>query len=218
MLSKRFEDIVKKINNDKTIAQELNNQQRVDGYKNLLNTLRIIGILLNGANIQSDYYNYVSRGILSDDFINDGIMHPHYLKGLKILDFFDKDNKKIINKILNVFNEDYVLSSEFYDDMDFFINNEQYKCNEEKLLMELHYKIMIDKIYFLWQTNPQHYNYYIKKFNGIISRYDKKINFKDLNNYNNILSLINEMFDVVTHSDEYFWLFTFMEEFIKKQK
>lgn len=191
----------------------------VNGYNEIILLLRIIGNIVSGPDTYSDYYNYVSRGILSDDFINSGIMYPHYLKGLQILDLMNQYNQKIISQILDAVDETYIISSETYRDIDMWLCpkvNSLYSDNYYKILLNIHYKIIINKLYFLWKSNPKIYAYSINKFNKLISRYDCKVVFADLDNYNRISSLMLETFEVAERESEYYIIFTFLEKIIKK--
>lgn len=249
-LSKRFEDLVKKIIDSKdkayrlaaiieNFSREIQIQlgkniyrQITTSYEDQLMLLRKISSILDNDNDKNDFDANICNGILSIDVINNGFLINNnihiindsrfvisvsvdqcHIDNLKCLDEFSQESKDIINNCLDAFNEDYVLSDDMYDKIKDSVTSSNDSHIYEKLILEIHFKIMMYKLYFMWQMDPQ-YAHSLKEFNEIVD-YDYKDN-NTSNTHIKISLIMFRIFDSATHIDDYKLIFKGLESRIKE--
>ena len=219
MLSQTFERSVKQLLELKCNASKYeetlpnNNYYQIsNGYASILMLLIKIEQIITGANDQNSFTNNIRNGILGNDVVNSGTLYPHYLQNLKQLDYMTQENQNKINQCLQSLNINYVLNHNLYEQIKTKTKLEY--NNYERLILEIHFKVMIHKVFFVWKSDPTLFLPDIMAYNNIISKYDRT--FIPLDDYLKTSSVILNILDRSVNIDDVSKLFKFIESLIMK--
>lgn len=227
----RLASIIKHFNRDVQIqlGRDIYCQMTASYEDQLMLLRKILSVLTNDKNT---FDTNICNGILSVDVINNGYLinnnvhvnklrsvnsvstisiNQYYVDNLKCLDEFSQESQDIISHCLNAFDEDYVLSDDIYDKIQNSIGSFNDSHSYEKLILEIHFKVMMHKLYFMWQKYLR-YEHALKGFNEI-----SNCNDTNVDSYHTKVSLVMfRLFDSVKNIDDYKFLFRKMESSMKE--
>lgn len=203
-----------------------------------------ISIILTYRGCTSTFYDDICKYMLSDDvinnafliydrtcmskqhstiFVNNKPLDSTTLQSLVVLDQMNQEDQEIMSHCFDAFDENYVVSKSMYDEFNNYVIWKWKRPSDyvyQKLILEIHFKVMMHRIYFIWKSNPFEYEYDIKEFNDKLNDnlYVKIINeqytFDTV--YSTMLSIIIKMFNTIDNIITYKYIFVFMEMLIRK--
>lgn len=223
-LSQKFESCICKLLDIKERAklydsfQQENKHEMESAYNNIFMFLRNLNQKL-GSDVDK-YDRYICDEILSDKVRENGIKSIQYyhLKQLKYLNYIKEENQNIINECLNALDITYVLNKGIYKS----IKKNLHKLSTvwEFTLLQIHFEVLMARIYFVWQTNVEMYTPDMIKYVNYASKFDPKIDISQYNYINNITTYFSlngmQTCELKIKINDIYHLFNYIEKLIVK--
>lgn len=232
MLSKQFDFAVKKILSDKLKAfdheftiPKYEPWKIYTSYDDIFLILPNLAYCIDNSETCT-FNNKVSNGILSCNVLcNAGSKYnPNYeiplvyLSELECIDSFSQGSKDKIKQCLDALDINCVINDDFYDQIDGKkLYPHGYSCHFEAIVLQLHFKVMMQKIFFVWENDQTGFKSDIQEYEKIVSKYAHNFT-QSMYSYNTASFLMYYVFDLPLVAKNIKELFKFLESLVEDYK
>jgi hypothetical protein len=221
MLSQKFESVIKKILVQREAGTKYDQgQPDCNMYMTKISLLSIFDIfnrmpkLITDDKDRRNYKNYICKGILDIDHFNNGIksIRDDEIANLKYLDQMKQESQICIDTLLQASDINYTLDPHKLSQL----QGIQLHKNFDAILLELHFKVMMQKIFFIWKSDPVTYTPDIMDYNARLFVW--KVTYLPQDHVSKHQNIIDKMLAKPIESDLFRYMFDFLESLVKKYK
>lgn len=216
MLSQKFKSCIYKLFNDMEKGRlydkllQKNNYEMGNSYHCIFAELR--SLCCNGKldSDESNYNNHIHNGILSCSNVNE--IGQTQLSQLEYLDYMKPKSQDIINQCLDAMDINYVLDEKMHCRIKEIITPHVW----EFTLLNIHFKTLMRKIYFVWQMDRTMYMPDIMRYIECVKRIRPNNNLVPIDPYIYFTFVLGYMCEPGVKYDDIYDLFQFVKLLFKK--